>query len=109
MDRALSNMQVEMNLSKEDINKFFKDALAVNKNPYQWIAQGGVLEDLYFLVNKDRLIQERIDAALEEAKAKWETANGKKAPTSNPAKPSPSLNPNDNISLSTLLSDAIKR
>ena len=92
-----------------DVNKFFKDALAVNKNPYQWLGQGGALEDLYFLINKERLIQERIDKAIEDEKAKWEAANGKKAPTSNPAKPAASINPSDNISLGSLLADAVKR
>lgn len=108
MDRELSNMQVEMQLSKEDINLFFKDALAVHRNPYQWLAQGGNLNDLYFLIYKDRLIQSQVDKEVAAAKEKWEAGTKKIAPTSNPANPAPSVN-KDGISLSDLLSNAIKK
>ena len=108
MDRELSNMQVELQLNKEDINVFFKDALAINRNPYQWLAQGGNLNDLYFLIYKDRIIQERIDKEVADAKTKWEAANKKQAPVSNPATPSPSTNP-DGVSLNDLLSSAAKQ
>jgi hypothetical protein len=108
MDRELSNMQVELQLNKEDINVFFKDALAINRNPYQWLAQGGNLNDLYFLIYKDRIIQERIDKEVSDAKSKWEAANKKQAPVSNPATPSQSTNV-DGVSLSDLLSSAVKK
>lgn len=108
MDRELSNMQVELQLNKEDINVFFKDALAINRNPYQWLAQGGNLNDLYFLIYKDRIIQERIDKEVSDAKSKWEAANKKQAPVSNPATPSQNTNA-DGVSLSDLLSSAVKK
>ena len=108
MDRELSNMQVELQLNKEDINVFFKDALAINRNPYQWLAQGGNLNDLYFLIYKDRIIQERIDKEVADAKSKWEASNKKQAPVSNPATPSQSTNA-DGVSLSDLLSSAVKK
>ena len=108
MDRELSNMQVEMQLNKEEINLFFKDALAVQRNPYQWIAQGGNLNDLYFLIYKDRLIQERVDKEVASAKEKWEAANKKQAPMSNPASPSTNTTA-DGITLGDLLSNAAKK
>lgn len=108
MDRELSNMQVEMQLNKEDINLFFKDALAVNRNPYQWLAQGGNLNDLYFLIYKDKLIQSQVDKEVAAAREKWDADSKKKAPTSNPAAPSPSV-PKDGMSLESLLTNAIKK
>ena len=108
MDRELSNMQVEMQLNKEDINLFFKDALAVDRNPYQWLAQGGNLNDLYFLIYKDKLIQAQVDKEVAAAKEKWDADSKKKAPTSNPAAPSPSVQ-KDGMSLESLLTNAIKK
>ena len=35
MDRALTELQLERGLKTADVNNFFKDALAVKKNPYQ--------------------------------------------------------------------------
>ena len=71
MDRAIASMQTEMNLKNDEISLFFKDALAVKKNPYQWLAQGGALNDLYYLVYREKLVKSEIDKAVEEAKAKW--------------------------------------
>lgn len=85
MDRAIANMQTELSLKGADISNFFKDSMALKKNPYQWIAQGGTLNDLYYLVYRDTLVKAEIDKAVEEAKSKWEEANNKKAPTTNPA------------------------
>lgn len=108
MDRALSNMQVDMQLSREDINTFFKDSLALQHNPYQWLAQGGALEDLYYLVYRERLTKESVDKAVEEAKAKWDSDHAKKAPASNPA--SPAIAPTESgISLNQLLTSAAKK
>lgn len=108
MDRALSNMQVDMQLSREDINTFFKDSLALQHNPYQWLAQGGALEDLYYLVYRERLTKESVDKAVEEAKAKWDSDHAKKAPASNPA--SPAVAPTESgISLDQLLTSAAKK
>lgn len=108
MDRAIATMQTDMNLKNEDINNFFKDSMALKKNPYQWLAQGGTLHDLYYLVYRERLMKDEINKAVEEAKAKWEASNTKKPPVSNPAAPSKqSSNPNS-VSLDDLLSAAVK-
>lgn len=107
MDKALATMQVDMNLKGDDINNFFKDSMALKKNPYQWLAQGGTLSDLYYLVYRDRLMKDEINRAVEEAKAKWESSTSKKPPISNPAAPS-AKSSNGTISLDALLSDAVK-
>ena len=108
MDRAIATMQTDMNLRNEDINNFFKDSMALKKNPYQWLAQGGTLHDLYYLVYRERLMKEEINKAVEEAKAKWEASNTKKPPVSNPAASTKqSSNPNS-VSLDDLLKSAIK-
>lgn len=107
MDRAIANMQTDMNLKGEDINNFFKDSMALKKNPYQWLAQGGTLNDLYYLVYRERLIKDEVNKAVEEAKTKWEEAKTKKAPTSNPAA-STTHTSNTTISLDSLLQDAVK-
>ena len=108
MDRANANMQTDMNLRNEDINNFFKDSMALKKNPYQWLAQGGTLADLYYLVYRERLVKDEITRAVEEAKAKWEASNTKKPPVSNPATPSKSSVDPNQISLDDLLKSAIK-
>lgn len=108
MDRAIAGMQTDMNLKNEDINNFFKDSMALKKNPYQWLAQGGSLHDLYYLVYRERLVKEEIAKAVDEAKAKWETANNKKPPVSNPATPASSKTDPNQISLDDLLKSAIK-
>lgn len=107
MDKALATMQVDMNLKGDDINNFFKDSMALKKNPYQWLAQGGTLSDLYYLVYRDRLMKDEITRAVEEAKAKWEASTSKKPPISNPAAPS-AKSSNGAISLDALLADAVK-
>lgn len=108
MDRAIATMQTDMNLRNEDINNFFKDSMALKKNPYQWLAQGGTLHDLYYLVYRERLMKEEINKAVEEARAKWEATNTKKPPVSNPAaSTNQSSNPNS-VSLDDLLKSAIK-
>lgn len=107
MDRAIANMQTEMNLTGEAINNFFKDSMALHKNPYAWLAQGGTLPDLYYLVYRDKIMKEEIDKAVEEAKTKWEQATSKKAPTSNPAASTQSTSSNT-LSLNQLLNEAVK-
>lgn len=107
MDRAIATMQTDMNLKNDDINNFFKDSMALKKNPYQWLAQGGTLNDLYYLVYRERLIKDEVNKAVEEAKTKWEEAKTKKAPTSNPAA-STTHTSSTTISLDSLLQDAVK-
>ena len=106
MDRAIAGLQTDMNLKNEDINNFFKDSMAVKKNPYQWLAQGGTLSDLYYLVYRDNLMKAEVEKAVAEAKAKWESTN-KKAPTSNPAAPAHKTT-SDGIALDALLAEAVK-
>lgn len=107
MDRAIANMQTEMNLTGESINNFFKDSMALHKNPYAWLAQGGTLPDLYYLVYRDKIMKEEINKAVEEAKVKWEEATNKKAPTSNPAASTQSTS-STTLSLKQLLNEAVK-
>ena len=109
MDRAIAGMQTDMNLKNEDINNFFKDSMALKKNPYQWLAQGGSLHDLYYLVYRERLLKDEVTKAVEEAKAKWEASNSKKPPVSNPAaSTSQTSNPNL-VSMDELLSQAVDK
>ena len=107
MDRAIANMQTEMNLTGESINNFFKDSMALHKNPYAWLAQGGTLPDLYYLVYREKIMKEEIDKAVEEAKVKWEEATNKKAPTSNPAASTQTVS-SSTLSLKQLLNEAVK-
>lgn len=108
MNRAVANMQTGMSLKSEDVNKFFNDAIALNKNPYQWLAQGGALEDLYYLIYKDNVIKAAVDKAVSEAKTQWEASHNVTPPASNPA--SPASNPSSNaVSLNDLLSKAINK
>ena len=106
MDRAIASMQTSMNLKNEEINNFFKDSMALKKNPYQWLAQGGSLSDLYYLVYRENLMKAEITKAVEEAKAKWEN-NNKKPPISNPAAPKAKTT-TDGVSLTDLLNEAVK-
>jgi hypothetical protein len=89
MDRALTNLQLNMNVKGAEINNFFKDAMSLKKNPYQWLAQGGDLQDLYILVYRDKLLKQEIDNAIGQAKTKWEEELQRKTkvPVANPAKP----------------------
>jgi hypothetical protein len=89
MDRALTNLQLNMNVKGAEINNFFKDAMALRKNPYQWLAQGGDLQDLYILVYRDKLLKQEIDNAVGQAKTKWEEELQRKTkvPVANPANP----------------------
>lgn len=107
MDRAIANMQTEMNLNSESINNFFKDSMALKKNPYSWIAQGGSLPDLYYLVYRETIMKTEIDKAVAEAKEQWEKATSKKAPIANPAASTQSTGSNT-VSLHQLLADALK-
>lgn len=107
MDRAVANMQTDMNLKSEDVNKFFNDAITANKNPYQWLAQGGSLEDLYYLIYKDNVINVAVEKAVAEAKAKWEKELNTTPPTTNPANPAPTNK--STMSLNDLLIEASKR
>jgi hypothetical protein len=89
MDRALTNLQQNMNVKGAEINNFFKDAMSLRKNPYQWLAQGGDLQDLYILVYRDKLLKQEIDNAVGQAKTKWEEELQRKTkvPVANPANP----------------------
>lgn len=107
MDRAVANMQTDMNLKSADINNFFKDSVAMSKNPYQWLAQGGTLSDLYYLVYRERILKEEVAKAVEEEKVKWSTQV--KTPTPNPAAPSSSNPTYSGLSLDQLLSQAVKK
>ena len=107
MDRAIANMQTTMGLKNEDINNFFKDSMAMKKNPYNWLAQGGTLQDLYYLVYRESLMKAEIKKAVDEAKAQWESNSSKKPPVTNPAKQSNDLRSSE-LSLNDLLSLAIK-
>lgn len=109
MDRAISNLQIDLNLNKADINKFFADALTVKKNPYQWLAQGGTLGDLYYLIYRDTLTKSAVDKAVAEAQAQWSKNNSAKAPTTNPASQASASSNSDGLSLEQLLNEASKR
>ena len=112
MDRALTNLQLNMNVKSSEINTFFKDAMSQKKNPYQWLAQGGDLQDLYILVYRDRLLKEQINTALTEAKTKWEEERTRqtKVPVANPAKPAQATSKNTNgPSLQDLLAQAVNK
>jgi hypothetical protein len=99
-----------MNVKSNEINTFFKDAMSLKKNPYQWLAQGGDLQDLYILVYRDKLLKQEIDNAIGQAKTKWEEELQRKTkvPVANPAKPTQaSTTKNTNgPSLQDLLSQA---
>jgi hypothetical protein len=112
MDRALTNLQINMNIKNSEVNNFFKDAMAQKKNPYQWLAQGGDLQDLYILVYRDRLLKEQINAALEKERAKLqdESTRQAKVPVANPAKPAqPKTTNTTGPSLQDLLAQAVKK
>jgi hypothetical protein len=112
MDKALNNLQLTHKLDDAAVNNFFKDAMAVKMNPYQWLAQGGNLNQLYNTIYFDRLVKEATEKAVAEAKAKWDEAAGKgdRAPKPNPADPAPkNTTVEDGISLAKLLEDAASR
>jgi hypothetical protein len=112
MDRALNNLQQNMNIKGSEVNNFFKDAMAVKKNPYQWLAQGGDLQDLYILVYRDKLLKQQIDTAVTQAKTKWEEERARqtKVPVANPAQSTqPKPINNNGVSLSDLLTQAAER
>ena len=112
MDRALTNFQLELNLKGDEINQFFKDALAVKKNPYSWIQQGGTLQDLYNILYRDKIMQSEIDKAVSAARAKWdeEAVRSTKTPAPNPANPPrQDSNPSNGLTMSQLLEEAAKR
>lgn len=110
MDKALTNLQLEVGIKSADINQFFKDALAVNKNPYRWLNQGGDLKELYSIIYADKLTQAKIDAAVAAARAKWdeEAARKGRAPAPNPATPSPTPGASGatGLSMAELLAEA---
>lgn len=104
MDRELAYIQVSMHLSRDDINKFFKDALAVKRNPYQWLAAGGNLEDLYYIIYRDDIINKRVE---ERASSRTPQVQPHNAPMSNPATPSAKAPKSaDGVSLNELLTKA---
>ena len=113
MDRALTDLQVTRGLKGADINTFFKDSMANKKNPYQWLAQGGTLDDLYTIVYRDTIIKSEIEKAVAESKAKWdaETQRLKAVPTPNPANPAkaPGATGGSGLSLEALLEAAAKK
>ena len=110
MDRALTELQIERNLKAADVNTFFKDALAVKKNPYSWIASGGTLDDLYHIVYREQIIAEQVKQAVEAERAKWDAQlnrTGKK-PTPNPATPKDTAITGE-LTMEQLLAEAAKR
>jgi hypothetical protein len=112
MDRALTNLQQNMNIKGSEVNNFFKDAMSVKKNPYQWLAQGGDLQDLYILVYRDKLLKQQVDSAVGLAKTKWEEERARqtKVPVANPAQSTqPKPINNNGVSLSDLLTEASNR
>jgi hypothetical protein len=112
MDRALTNLQQNMGVKSAEVNNFFKDAMSQKKNPYQWLAQGGDLQDLYILVYRDKLLKREIDTAVEAAKSKWqeEQTRQTKVPAANPAKPVTTESKNTNgPSLQDLLAQAVNK
>jgi hypothetical protein len=112
MDRALTNLQQNMNIKGSEVNNFFKDAMSVKKNPYQWLAQGGDLQDLYILVYRDKLLKQQIDNAVGQAKTKWEEERARqtKVPVANPAQSTqPKPINNNGVSLTDLLTEAGSR
>jgi hypothetical protein len=112
MDRALTNLQQNMGVKTGEVNNFFKDAMALKKNPYQWLAQGGDLQDLYILVYRDKLLKQQIDNAVGLAKTKWEEEKLRqtKVPVANPAQSSQPKPVNANgVSLNDLLTEAKNR
>jgi hypothetical protein len=112
MDRALTNLQQNMNVKSAEVNNFFKDAMSVKKNPYQWLAQGGDLQDLYILVYRDKLLKQQIDTAVNQAKGKWEEERLRqtKVPVANPAQSAQPKAVNANgVSLNDLLTEAANR
>jgi len=113
MDKALTNLQIDMGLKSADVNNFFKDSMQSGKNPYQWLAQGGSLGDLYNIVYADKVSQTKIDAAVSAARATWEaerTARGN-PPAVNPAAPKTStiVGQKTGLSLDELLTAAATR
>lgn len=108
MDRALSDLQVNNGLNKEAINNFFKDSMALKKNPYQWLNQGGSLQELYDLVYRDKIMEAKINEAVAKAKLEWEKTKGV-APTTNPAAPAVDSSSVDGVSLSDLLAEAFTK
>jgi hypothetical protein len=112
MDRALTNMQLELGLRTADVNNFFKDAMSNKKNPYQWLAQGGSLLDLYNIVYADKIVERRIKEAVEKEKTAWEADSAKrKAPIANPAKQTQSTQTEykEGLSMEELLERAATR
>ena len=112
MDRALANMQLELGLKAQDINTFFKDAMAAKKNPYQWISQGGTLPDLYNILYADKISADRISKAVSEARAKWEAemTQQTRTPTPNPGQPTPPTPQNNSgLTMAQLLEEAANR
>jgi hypothetical protein len=112
MDRALTNMQLDLGLKQADINNFFKDAMTLQKNPYQWLNQGGSLHELYNLVYHDRILKDAIDQAVASAREAWEAESSRtsKTPTPNPAGPKqPRGSSGSGVSLEELLEEAMKK
>lgn len=112
MDRALANLQLDLGLKGSDISNFFADSLKLKKNPYTWLSQGGSLEDLHFLVYRERIMKEQIKGAVETAKETWTADANKqtKAPAYNPAQPRKDVPRSESgVSMSDLLSEAANK
>lgn len=110
MERALTELQIERNLKASDINTFFKDSLAVKKNPYAWIASGGTLDDLYHIVYREQIIADQVKQAVEAERVKWDAQQNRtyKKPTPNPATPKDTAITGD-LTMEQLLAEAAKR
>lgn len=114
MQRSLNGLQIKHTLSSKDVNVFFKDSLDLGKNPYNWLAQGGDIEDLYDLVYKDRIQQDAITAAVAAARAEWEEEMRRagRVPTPNPAGTNQQTGTGgnkDGLSLDDLLTEAASK
>ena len=86
--------------------------MTLKKNPYQWLAQGGSLQDLYYLIYKDTMVKKQVDMAVATARAKWEDEMRRqsKIPAANPAKPTQTTGVNPTgISMEALLEEAARR
>lgn len=98
MDRQLNNFQMEQKLSPEDLNTFISDTMKIGINPLSIAAldrtaKGTMaLKMLYKAVYSDRIIQEAVTKALEEAETKRQAdATAQKGqPKANPGAPNTS-------------------
>lgn len=107
MDRELASIQVNLGLTNKDINNFFKDALDKKRNPYQWLSAGGSLEDLYYIIYRESIIEKRVNERTAST-APVNEAKPANPPLRNPGKPNATINTTDGITLDDLLIKAAK-